>query len=62
MSKLFRALVISVVATGAAAVIINAVQQRVSKNEASDDNGFVDAEQLTDDERAMLTDELNAML
>ncbi|MEM8484494.1 MAG: hypothetical protein AAF564_03040 [Bacteroidota bacterium] len=62
MSKLFRALIISAVATGAAAVIINAVQQRASKDEARDDSNFVDAEKLSQEERAMLTDELNAML
>ncbi len=62
MSRLFRALVISAVATGAAAVIINAVQQRAGKKEARDDSNFVDAEKLSNEERAMLTNELNAML
>lgn len=62
MSRFFRAFVISAVATGTAAVIINAMQQRARKRDHKDDSNFVDAEKLTQEERAMLTDELNAML
>lgn len=64
MSKLFRALVISTIATGTAIVIVNAIQRREkqSKDNAVGQSRFVDAEQLSEEERALLSSELDAML
>lgn len=64
MSKLFRALVISAVATGAAAALVAYVKSNDSllpKPEGPKD-GSVNADAFTEDERVMLTNELRDML
>lgn len=64
MSKLFRALLISTIATGTAVVIVNAMQRRDKQPEepGPDQSRFVDAEQLSEEERNLLSNELDAML
>ena len=62
MSKLFRALVISAVATGAAMVVVNLIQNKTDLLPEKEDDGFVDAEQLSDEEKELLSNELDAML
>ncbi len=62
MSKLFRALVISAVATGTALVVVNLLQHKTNELPEKEDDGFVDAEKLSDEEKALLSNELDAML
>ncbi|MFK7846652.1 MAG: hypothetical protein AB8G77_15230 [Rhodothermales bacterium] len=64
MSKLLRALLISTIATGTAVVIVNAIQRRDKqpKEQGPGQSRFVDAEQLSDEERNLLSSELDAML
>ncbi len=64
MSNLFRALLISVVATGTAVVMVNLIQRRNTAEgpAKTGDERFVDAEKLTREEKALLSDELDAML
>ncbi len=75
MSKVLRALMISAVATGTAALVVNVVKGNVAINwkslikqdqpadpQMEKKDRFVDAEDLSDEERSQLTDELNAML
>ena len=64
MSKLFKALLISAVATAAAAVMVNRMRPRASGSQANDSehDKFVDAEKLSEQERALLSNELDAML
>ena len=64
MSKLLRALLISTIATGTAVVIVNAIQRREEhvKDDSPGQSRFVDAEQLSDEERDLLSNELDAML
>ncbi len=74
MSKLFRALMISAVATGTAVLVVNLLKgdlnlkhlnlvkgSRLTDPEKKKDR-FVDAEDLSEEERSQLSDELNAML
>ncbi len=66
---------ISAVATGTAALVVNVVKGNVAINwkslikqdqpadpQMEKKDRFVDAEDLSDEERSQLTDELNAML
>ena len=64
MSKLFRALLISAIATGTVVVFKNMMQRHDSRSNSDDSgqNRFVEAEKLSDEERALLSDELDAML
>ena len=62
MSKLFRALVISALATGTAVVVLNMIQKQSTPVPKQEGDGFVDAEQLSDEEKELLSNELDAML
>lgn len=75
MSKIVRALMISAVATGTAVLVVNMVKGNINLKdlnllksreggnpEKKNQDRFVDAEDLSEEERSQLTDELNAML
>ena len=64
MNKLLRALVISAVATGTAMLVLHVVKgdNTAMRQPREKADGFVDAEQLTDEERNLLANELDAML
>ncbi len=64
MSKLFRALLISAIATGTAVVVVNMMQQR-SKNQDKETRAgqhIIDADTLSEEDRTQLANELDAML
>lgn len=65
MSKLFRALLISAVATGAAAVVLKLFEPEPSFRPSTKqhaDGPYVDADRMTDEERDLLIDELASQL
>ena len=62
MSKLFRALLISVTATGVAAIVVSSILQKKSPPASPAQRREVDADALSADEIEQLTGELGDML
>lgn len=64
MSKVWRALLISAVATGAAAVVLKLIEPEKTPPPPPlpSQNPYVDADTMTPDEQAMLLQELDAQL
>lgn len=61
MSKLIRAMLISAVATGAAAVVLKTLMPAVPKPSAPRGAGaYVDADELSDEQRDLLMQEMAA--
>ena len=62
MSKVFRALLISTIATGVAAIVVSSVRQKKSRPASLLQRHEVDADALSADEIERLTGELGDML
>lgn len=62
MPKVLRALLISAVATGSVVVAMNLWRRREANDQHEAGDQFVDAEKLSEEERIMLSSELDAML
>ena len=63
MSKFWRALLISAVATGAAAVVMKLIEPEAPPAAASDRRGpYVDADTMTQEEQDLLMQELSAQV
>lgn len=65
MSKIFRALLISAVATGAAAVVLHFMQPPASekpRRPVDASKPYVDADDLTDEQQDLLMQELGAQV
>lgn len=62
MSKFFRALFISAVATGVAAIVLNKMRRPTpsASDLPQDDTQQVDADRLTDEQRDLLVQEMEA--
>lgn len=63
MSKLFRALLISAVATGTAAVVLNILkpEERPTPRPKPGTGPYVDADAMTDEQRDLLMQELETL-
>lgn len=64
MHRILRALLISAVATGAAAVVMNTVMRRPTLVETKEDSdtSYVDADRLSEEEQDALLNELASQL
>ena len=64
MSKIVRALLLSAVATGAAALVVTQLQRKQLSGSPKNhkQNGIIDADALSEEERNRLTNELGNML